>query len=39
VYKALHKPSGKIVAIKIIPTSGEINQIKREIMIMRECES
>ena len=35
VYKALHKASGLIVAIKILPTNGDTNNIKREISILR----
>lgn len=37
VYKALHKPSKEIVAIKIVPTNGELEPIKREIQILKEC--
>ena len=39
VYKALHKPSKEIVAIKIVPTTGELDPIKREIQILKECKS
>mmetsp|Transcript_22269 Transcript_22269/g.19112 ORF Transcript_22269/g.19112 Transcript_22269/m.19112 type:complete len:121 (+) Transcript_22269:74-436(+) len=39
VYKARHKDSGLIVAIKIIPTNGDLSSIKREIKIMKECNS
>ena len=39
VYQALHKPSKEIVAIKIVPTTGELDHIKREIQILKECKS
>ena len=39
VYKALHKPSGNLVAVKIVPTSGELNSLKKEIIILKECHS
>lgn len=39
VWKALHKNSGTIVAVKIVPTNGEFASIKREIAILRECKS
>ena len=35
VYKALHKLSGEIYAIKIGKLSGEIDALKREISIMQ----
>lgn len=35
----MHKDSGELVAVKIMPTNGDINSIKREIMIMKECDS
>ena len=39
VYKARNKKTGKIVAVKIVPTSGEIESLKREIRILKECDS
>lgn len=39
VYKARHKDSGLIVAIKKIPTEGKLSSIKKEIAIMKECKS
>lgn len=43
VYKATHKPSGAIVAVKIIPNAGsnpsEDEKIKGEIDILRRCDS
>ena len=41
VYKARHRPSGTIVAVKVIPLSGEdeegLEDIRREIAVLREC--
>ena len=39
VYKARQKKSGSIVAVKIIPASGDLNSLRREIMILKESES
>lgn len=39
VYKALHKETGELVAIKIVPNTGEINSLKKEILILKECKS
>lgn len=43
VYRANHKPSGAIVAVKIIPNAGsnpsEDEKIKGEIDILRRCDS
>lgn len=38
VYKALHKESGNIVALKIVPIAGEAESLKREISILKNCE-
>ena len=35
----MHKDEGELVAVKIMPTNGDINSLKREIMIMKECDS
>ena len=37
VYKAIHKKSGNIVALKIVPIDGEAESLKREISILRDC--
>lgn len=37
VYKAIHKKSGEFYAIKIISLGTEIEDLKREISIMKEC--
>lgn len=39
VYKALHKQTKNIVAVKIVPTSGDISSLRREITILKECRS
>ncbi|CAD8208571.1 unnamed protein product [Paramecium octaurelia] len=39
VYKATQLESGKVVAIKIVPTTGELESLKREIQILRDCRS
>jgi serine/threonine protein kinase len=31
VYKAYHKESGKIVAIKVVPISSDIDSLRKEI--------
>ncbi|CAD8189864.1 unnamed protein product [Paramecium octaurelia] len=37
VYKGIQLDNGKVVAIKIVPSSGEIESLKREIQILRDC--
>jgi len=39
VFKALHKETGKIVAVKIIPVSSDIESLKKEISILKQCKS
>lgn len=39
VYKAYHKQSGNIVAIKVVPISSDIENLKKEISILWECKS
>lgn len=43
VYKAKHKPSGAVVAVKVIPNAGsnpsEDEKMKGEIDILRRCDS
>lgn len=41
VYKAYHKKTGNLYAIKIVEvlSKNEIESIKTEIRIMRECKS
>ena len=41
VYKARHRPSGTIVAVKVIPLTGEdeegLEDMRREISLLQEC--
>ncbi|XP_046913608.2 LOW QUALITY PROTEIN: serine/threonine-protein kinase 3 [Dermatophagoides farinae] len=39
VYKALHKESGQILAIKQVPVESDLGEIIKEISIMQQCES
>eukprot|EP00042_Codosiga_hollandica_P042164 m.383945 g.383945 ORF g.383945 m.383945 type:complete len:485 (-) comp56260_c0_seq2:1134-2588(-) len=39
VYKALHKTSGRIVAIKQVPIDSDLQEIIKEISIMQQCDS
>eukprot|EP00744_Colponema_vietnamica_P002861 GILI01004451.1.p1 GENE.GILI01004451.1~~GILI01004451.1.p1 ORF type:complete len:448 (-),score=135.25 GILI01004451.1:567-1910(-) len=39
VFKALHKPSGCVVAIKTIPVDGDLSALRKEIMILKDCRS
>lgn len=39
VYKALHKESGQVVAIKQVPVESDLHEIIKEISIMQQCDS
>ena len=39
VYKAIHKESGQVLAIKQVPVDTEDPQIFNEISIMQQCDS
>lgn len=39
VFKALHKESGNIVAIKQVPLDTDLHEIIKEISIMQQCDS
>ena len=39
VYKALHKFTGELYAVKIIQVTGEADSLKREISILKDCHS
>ncbi|XP_014671241.1 PREDICTED: serine/threonine-protein kinase 3-like [Priapulus caudatus] len=39
VYKALHKESGQVVAIKQVPVDTDLQEIIKEISIMQQCDS
>ncbi|KAI9141818.1 kinase-like domain-containing protein [Paraphysoderma sedebokerense] len=37
VYKALHRPSGSLVAIKQVPIDGDISDLMKEIDLLNAC--
>lgn len=39
VYKALHKDSGQVLAIKQVPVDTDLQEIIKEISIMQQCDS
>jgi len=39
VYKAMHKGSGKVLAIKQVPVESDLQEIIKEISIMQQCDS
>jgi len=39
VYKALHKESGEVLAIKQVPVDTDLQEIIKEISIMQQCDS
>lgn len=39
VYKALHKESGQMLAIKQVPVDTDLQEIIKEISIMQQCDS
>ncbi|KAK7603091.1 hypothetical protein V9T40_003090 [Parthenolecanium corni] len=39
VYKALHKESGQVLAIKQVPVDTDLQEIIKEISIMQQCNS
>ena len=39
VFKALHKETGNIVAVKILTVSSDIETLKKEIQIIKRCKS
>ncbi|XP_055378323.1 serine/threonine-protein kinase 4 [Condylostylus longicornis] len=39
VYKALHKESSSVVAIKLVPVESDLHEIIKEISIMQQCDS
>ncbi|XP_003385366.1 PREDICTED: serine/threonine-protein kinase 3-like [Amphimedon queenslandica] len=39
VYKALHKESGQLLAIKQVPVDADLQDIIKEISIMQQCDS
>ncbi|XP_065185374.1 serine/threonine-protein kinase 4-like [Sycon ciliatum] len=39
VYKAMHKESGELIAIKKVPVDSDLQEIIKEISIMQQCDS
>ncbi|XP_041467913.1 serine/threonine-protein kinase 3/4-like isoform X3 [Lytechinus variegatus] len=39
VYKAMHKESGQVLAIKQVPVDTDLQEIIKEISIMQQCDS
>jgi serine/threonine protein kinase len=39
VFKGIHKATGKVVAIKIIPVEAELDSLMKEIGILKKCDS
>lgn len=39
VYKAVHKESGQVLAIKQVPVDTDLQEIIKEISIMQQCDS
>lgn len=39
VYKAMHKESGQLLAIKQVPVDSDLQEIIKEISIMQQCDS
>ena len=39
MYKALHKESGQVLAIKQVPVDTDLQEIIKEISIMQQCDS
>ena len=39
VYKAEHKESGQVLAIKQVPVDTDLQEIIKEISIMQQCDS
>uniref|UniRef100_A0A4W6DZY5 non-specific serine/threonine protein kinase n=2 Tax=Carangaria TaxID=1489904 RepID=A0A4W6DZY5_LATCA len=39
VFKAIHKESGQVVAIKQVPVESDLQEIIKEISIMQQCDS
>ena len=39
VFKAMHKESGQLLAIKQVPVDSDLQEIIKEISIMQQCDS
>lgn len=38
VFKAMHKESGQVLAIKQVPVDTDLQEIIKEISIMQQCD-
>lgn len=38
VFKAMHKESGQVVAIKQVPVDADLQEIIKEISMMQQCD-
>ena len=38
VYKAMHKETGQVVAIKQVPVDTDLQEIIKEISMMQQCD-
>lgn len=38
MFKAIHKESGQVVAIKQVPVESDLQEIIKEISIMQQCD-
>lgn len=38
VFKAIHKETGQVVAIKQVPVESDLQEIIKEISIMQQCD-
>lgn len=39
VFKAIHKNSGTVCALKIVPIETDLEDLQKEINVMNECDS
>ena len=39
MYKGIHKRSGTIVALKIVPIDHDLEELQKEITVMKDCSS
>ena len=39
MYRAVHKTTGRIVAIKVIPVETDLDDLMKEVSILKSCHS
>ena len=39
MFKAVHKETGNLVAIKMIPVENDLQSLRMEISILKQCQS